>query len=170
MKEKPLKVLKWTAITILFMAVLWIIIGNTIPNPPKLVVITIALSIIVLVVAFIWVALINASRFMRMITKSVQASKSKLGILYIIGGLFIPSFLYPFSSLTGEAENLRFVFMENGLIYEPTFRDLETIFAVPYKYALAFGVIFVFLGVSILAFSYKNQKWGFKEQGKHEGD
>lgn len=161
---------KWTVIILLSMAIICIIVGKTIPNPSELVVVTTVLSIIFVVVAVIWVTLIYAIRFIRMIIKSVKASNPKLGILFIILGVFIPSILYPFSSLTREATGLSFLAMNKEFTYQPNFRDLETVFAVPYKYAIAFGVIFVFLGITILAFSDKKQEWGFERARRKDND
>lgn len=115
--------------------------------------------------------------------------KQKAGILLIIIGIFIPSIFYPFSSLNLNARGRQAVAVLKGGTYQPTFRELEIVFvegeyiakknlwagdwkgryALPYQYTVAFGIILVFIGITILAFSYKTKTEDLDKQGGRNG-
>ena len=89
-------------------------------------------------------------------------------------GAFIPSVLYPFSSLTPSAAVMQVVFATRGALYNPRLNDLEVVIkqgnfikighyeghiAVPYHYIVASGVMIAFLGISLVALiGRKNRK------------
>ena len=57
--------------------------------------------------------------------KLIDKSKTKqFGILLIIIGAFIPSILYPFTSLTAEAMSLKVALLNERVLYDTNFRDL----------------------------------------------
>lgn len=108
--------------------------------------------------------------------KLITNSKVKqYGVLLIIIGAFIPSILYPFSSLSNSAILLKAAFASEGVSYDTRIQDLEIVFAkgewikgnnkvnghykgrlaIPYKYILAFGILLAFVGIGIIAF-HKN--------------
>jgi CheY-like chemotaxis protein len=112
------------------------------------------------------------------IMETVNKFKDKqYGILLIILGIFIPSILYPFTSLTSRAAAVKAVSILKGVYYDTTLRDLEIVIvegewkttnnnksskfeghvAIPYKYAVALGIILIFVGVSLIIF-YRNKK------------
>jgi hypothetical protein len=96
----------------------------------------------------------------------------KFGLSLIILGAFIPSILYPFTSLTGNATVKLIIFAQNGLSYDTSLKDLEVVFkkgerekdsknntgqyqgrlALPYKYIIAFGILIIFIGISFVGF------------------
>lgn len=99
-------------------------------------------------------------------------SKKAIGIILTLLGLFIPSILYPFTTLTSSADVMRMAFASKGVQYSITIEDLEVVFregeyreykksggrwegrfALPYRYTLAFGIVICFAGMGILAFS-----------------
>ena len=105
--------------------------------------------------------------------KLIDKSKAKrFGILLIIIGAFIPSILYPFSSLSNSATILKVAFAMKGVSYDTSLQDLEIVLvkgewkkdnknagghyegrlAIPYKYTLAFGILLAFIGIAIVAF------------------
>ena len=96
----------------------------------------------------------------------------QIGVILIIVGAFIPSILYPFTSLTKIAFLLMVGHAEKGSYYNPRINDLEIVFIkgpepapapppapapepedikMSYKYPVALGILLVFMGVSILA-------------------
>ena len=102
--------------------------------------------------------------------------KRKIGIFLILVGFFIPSILYPFSTLTPSTDVMRMAFAAKGVQYSITVTDLELVLkegeyreyksgggswegriAIPYRYILAFGVVICFVGIGILAFSPKKK-------------
>jgi len=110
--------------------------------------------------------------------KFIDKSKTKrLGVLLIIIGAFIPSILYPFTSLTRDADIMKMVFGLKGGSYDTSLQDLEIVLvrgewkennknggghfegrlALPYKYTMAFGILLSFIGIAFVAF-YKNKR------------
>ena len=110
--------------------------------------------------------------------KLIDKSKTKqFGILLVIIGAFIPSILYPFSSLTRDAISVMGVFAMKGVSYDTSLKDLEIVLvkgewekdnkngvghfegklAIPYRYTLAFGILLVFIGIGFVAF-YKDRR------------
>jgi hypothetical protein len=94
--------------------------------------------------------------------KLTNKNKAKrFGILLIIIGAFIPSILYPFSSLSNSATLAKVAFAMKGVSYDTSIQDLEIVlvkgrwkkdnknaggnyegrFAIPYKYTLVFGIL-----------------------------
>ena len=51
----------------------------------------------------------------------------KVGISLVIVGVFIPSVLYPLSSLTTSAYLMQIAFATRGIQYKPTLEDLEVV-------------------------------------------
>ena len=110
--------------------------------------------------------------------KLINKSKTKqFGILLIILGAFIPSILYPFSSLSSSATLAKVAFALKGVSYDTSLQDLEIVLvkgewkkdnknagghyegrlAIPYRYTLAFGILLAFIGIGIVAF-YKERR------------
>lgn len=100
----------------------------------------------------------------------------KVGILLIIIGFFIPSILYPFTSVTIQSRLMQVAFANAHVYYDANhLRDLEVVlvegvwkgsqsdghfegrYAVPYRYTIAFGITLVFIGISLFAL-YRKQK------------
>jgi hypothetical protein len=105
----------------------------------------------------------------------------KGGIILIMVGAFIPSVLYPFSSLTTSAAVIQGLFASRGVLYTPRLKDLEVVMkegnlvtkavaregkitaidhydgriAVPYHYVVATGIIIAFLGIGLIALKGK---------------
>jgi uncharacterized membrane protein len=93
----------------------------------------------------------------------------KIGIMLIIIGFFIPSVLYPFTSyspqkvLEKKADYGIFAFK-----YSPRLSDLEIILsgdvydenkiALPYHYVVVIGIMFIFVGTSILALTGRKKE------------
>jgi len=111
-------------------------------------------------------------------TKFIDMSKARqFGILLIIIGAFIPSILYPFTSLTGDAKVTKYVFATKGISYDTRLKDLEVVLlkgewkkdskndgghyegrlALPYRYTMAFGILLSFIGIGFVAL-YKNKR------------
>jgi hypothetical protein len=103
----------------------------------------------------------------------ISNSKVKrFGILLIFIGAFIPSILYPFTSLSNSATLAKVAIALKGGSYETSMQDLEVVFmkgtwienrkdvkghyegrlAIPYKYALALGILLAFMGIGIIVF------------------
>ncbi|MEA3436965.1 MAG: hypothetical protein U9R43_10910 [Thermodesulfobacteriota bacterium] len=108
----------------------------------------------------------------------INKSKTKqFGILLIIIGAFIPSILYPFSSLSWSADLAKVVFAMKGVSYNTSLQDLEIVLAkgewkednknasghyegrlaIPYRYSLAFGILLAFIGIGVVVF-HKNRR------------
>ena len=106
--------------------------------------------------------------------KLIDKTKTKqFGILLIIIGTFIPLILYPFTSLTAEAMSLKVALLNERVLYDTNFRDLEVVLvkgawkppennykgyfegriAIPYRYTLAFGILLAFSGIGIVCSS-----------------
>jgi hypothetical protein len=97
----------------------------------------------------------------------------KLGILLIIIGAFIPSVLYPFTSLTKSALTEQLAFATKGVSHSTGLQGLEIVilkgeqmthaysgehfyegrFVIPYRFPVALGVLLAFIGIGIVAFS-----------------
>jgi len=114
--------------------------------------------------------------------------KTKIvGILLIIVGCFIPSILYPFSSITPKATLVKTLFAIKGVSYDTSLQDREIVFkkgqwkkdgsmiggghfegrlALPFKYTMAFGVLLSFIGIGFVAFS----KYAKSELANGEGE
>ena len=86
----------------------------------------------------------------------------KIGIILIIVGFFIPSVLYPFTSYSPEKIITKQLILERGgLGYKPRISDLEIVLsgsfvdkdkiALPYHYVIAFGIVLIFIGISVVA-------------------
>ena len=109
----------------------------------------------------------------------INKNKAKrFGILLIIIGAFIPSILYPLSSLSNEAMLIKAVFAMKGVSYDTSIQDLEIVLAkgelkkdsknaaghgegrlaIPYKYTLAFGILLAFIGIGIVALHKDKRK------------
>jgi len=97
----------------------------------------------------------------------------KFGIILVLLGAFIPSILYPFTSLTPLALLARGLSLQRGVIYETRISDLEILInegkpqldpkeyvyyfageyddrlAIPYKYPLAFGMVLFLIGITL---------------------
>lgn len=52
----------------------------------------------------------------------------RIGIIFIIAGIFIPSFFYPFTTLKGDAAIVTGVYASRGVAYSPRLSDLEICF------------------------------------------
>ncbi|MFC1651353.1 hypothetical protein ACFL2X_07260 [Candidatus Latescibacterota bacterium] len=110
--------------------------------------------------------------------KLIRKRKAKhFGILLLIIGAFIPSILYPFTSLTTSATFVTATFASRGVSYNTSLKDLEIVlvkgewkkdnigsgshyegrFAIPYKYIISFGILLSFIGIGILALLQKNE-------------
>lgn len=100
----------------------------------------------------------------------------KIGLFLVLIGFFIPSILYPFTSLTVEATLTKVAFAMRGVLYDTNLGDLEVVLvkgawkqeegykghfegrsAIPYKYTIAFGIALVFIGISLIALSRKEK-------------
>ena len=101
----------------------------------------------------------------------------QFGVVLIILGAFIPSILYPFTSITTSATLVKLAFAMKGVSYDTSLQDLEIVLmkgewkkdsknggghyegrlALPYKYIMAFGILLFFIGIGFVAF-YKNKK------------
>lgn len=106
-----------------------------------------------------------------------KCKTKQFGLLLIIVGAFIPSILYPFTSITTSAALVKVGFAMKGVVYDPRLRDLEIVIvkgewkkdsinsdghyegrlALPYRYTMAFGILLSFIGIGIVAL-YKNQR------------
>ena len=97
----------------------------------------------------------------------------KFGIILVLLGAFIPSILYPFTSLTPIALLARGLSLQRGVIYKTRISDLEILIkegkpqldpkenvyyfageyddrlAIPYKYPLSFGILLFLIGITI---------------------
>lgn len=110
--------------------------------------------------------------------KLIDRSKTKqFGVLLIIIGAFIPSILYPFTSLTESATLAKVAFAIKGVSYDTSLQDIEIVLvkgeweknnknsgshyegrlAIPFRYTIAFGILLVFIGIGIVAL-YKNKR------------
>ena len=106
--------------------------------------------------------------------KLIDKLKTKqFGVLLIIVGVFIPSILYPFTSITTSATLAKVAFAMKGVFYDTSLQDREIVFikgdwkkdgghyegrlAIPYKYTMAFGILISFIGIGFVAF-YKNKR------------
>ena len=99
----------------------------------------------------------------------------KFGIILVLLGAFIPSILYPFTSLTPLALLARGLSLQRGVIYKTRISDLEILIkegkpqldpkenvyyfageyddrlAIPYKYPFVFGIVLFLIGISLNA-------------------
>ena len=99
----------------------------------------------------------------------------KFGIILVLLGAFIPSILYPFTSLTPLALLARGLSLQRGEIYKTRISDLEILIkegkpkldpkenvyyfageyddrlAIPYKYPLSFGIVLLLIGITLNA-------------------
>ena len=95
----------------------------------------------------------------------------QVGILLIILGIFIPSMLYPFTSLTPEAKEFALEIGWKGGTYKTGLNDREIVFvegeneqgkyegrlSIPYKYPIALGILLSFIGISFATFGQKEK-------------
>jgi len=109
----------------------------------------------------------------RPIRKERKLLKQKAGILLIIIGIFIPSIFYPFLTVNHKERLINTLAQSQRISYPLTFRALEIVLvegeyiakknvwkgrtALPYPYIVAFGILLVFTGITILALSYKKK-------------
>jgi hypothetical protein len=89
----------------------------------------------------------------------------KLGVVFILVGLFIPLAIYPFTDLGDNAIGQQAMAHFSGAAYSPRMSDLVIVLSesesyygrnretVPYKYFLSGGVIFIFAGIALFIFS-----------------
>jgi len=110
--------------------------------------------------------------------KLIDKFKTKqFGVLLIIVGVFIPSILYPFTSITTSATLAKVAFAMKGVSYDTSLQDREIVLikgewkkdsknggghyegrlAIPYRYTLAFGILLAFIGIGIVVF-HKDRK------------
>lgn len=108
--------------------------------------------------------------------KLIDKFKTKqFGVLFIIVGAFIPSILYPFTSITTSATIVKVAFAMKGVSYDTSLQDLEIVLvkgewkkdnggyhyegrlALPYRYTMAFGILLSFIGIGFVAL-YKNKR------------
>lgn len=96
----------------------------------------------------------------------------RIGIFVIIVGAFIPSVLYPFTSLTTSATVMKIALGSKGVVYQPRLNDLEVVLkkgnwykshyegriAIPYHYTLAIGITVAFMGIGLIALAGKKNK------------
>jgi len=103
---------------------------------------------------------------------------NRIGILIVIFGFFIPSIMYPFTSLSPEGVLIKFAYANRGILYKANLDDLEIVLvkgewkqtekhyegrlAIPYKYFIAVGILVVFIGISIIVLT-KNKKQEMNE-------
>jgi hypothetical protein len=108
-----------------------------------------------------------------------MAASKKIGILPLILGVFIPSILYPFATITTGATIMQGLFATKGVLYKLTLQQLKIVFssgryitdskgghyqgclAVPYHYAIAIGVAILFAGIATIVLS--RRKLGLSE-------
>jgi hypothetical protein len=100
----------------------------------------------------------------------------RIGIIAIVVGVFIPSVLYPFVSVTNSATLKQIALGSRGVVYEPRMNELEIVFrkgtlikdgyrkgrydgriAIPYQYTLAIGITVAFLGICLIALGGKKK-------------
>ena len=110
--------------------------------------------------------------------KLIDTFKTKqCGVLLIIVGAFIPSILYPFTSLTTSATLTKAAFAMKGVFYDTRLQDLEIVLvkgewkndnkngvghyegrlALSYRYTMALGILLSFIGIGFIAL-YKNKR------------
>ena len=101
----------------------------------------------------------------------------RMGIIVIIAGAFIPSVLYPFTTLTTSATLMQIAFGSKGVVYQPRLNQLEIVLkkgdwikdgtyqghhegriAIPYHYIIASGITIAFLGIGLIALTGKKSK------------
>lgn len=101
----------------------------------------------------------------------------RMGIIVIIAGAFIPSVLYPFTTLTRSATVLQIALGSRGGVYQPRLNDLEIVLkkgtwikdgtyqghyegriTISYHYIIAGGITIVFLGIGLIALARKKTK------------
>jgi hypothetical protein len=92
-----------------------------------------------------------------------MSKRRKVGILLIIIGTFIPSVLYPFTTLTRDATLMKVILVTKGRLYKSGLSDLEIVLrksrnpylnvgnqhdkvAIPYNYTVALGITIAFVG------------------------
>lgn len=99
----------------------------------------------------------------------------KIGIIFALLGLFIPSILYPFTEPTQEALKKQLMAISRGASIDLRLNDLEIVlkredlryndpskrmpFAIPYKYFVAVGITLIFIGFSFIFLT--NPKRGY---------
>jgi hypothetical protein len=93
-------------------------------------------------------------------SKAVGIIKTKqFGMLLIAVGIFIPLILYPFTTETTEALLMRYAYAKDRIPYDGVgLNDLRVVFfkvAIPYKYPVALGILFVFIGSCFVIFFKK---------------
>ncbi len=98
----------------------------------------------------------------------------RMGMILIIVGAFIPSVLYPFTTLTESAAVMQ---IARGGHYQPRLNELKVVLGegtwiemgtrddfykgrivFPYHYAIASGITIAFLGIGLIALTGKKTK------------
>ncbi len=119
----------------------------------------------------------------------------QFGLTLIAVGLFIPSILYPFTSLNPEARLAAGLYASRGVTYERKIDDLQILIkegkpkldpkknryyfvgeyedrlVIPYKYPLALGITLFFIGIVVVTFGKKRnftEKFSKLNQGAHK--
>lgn len=102
----------------------------------------------------------------------------KTGIILILIGTFIPSFLYPFTRLSSDAFAISAICASKGIQYKARLHQIEIVIRegtyqkhrneyfgkyegrinIPYSYFVAGGIFIIFIGISIIALN-KDRKW-----------
>ena len=128
---------------------------------------------IILIVDIVKLTRRGEKRVTQLIKKEGKRLKQKAGILLIILGIFIPSIFYPFLTVNHKERLINTLAQSQRISYPLTFRALEIVLvegeyiakknvwkgrtALPYPYIVAFGILLVFTGITILALSYKKK-------------
>ena len=106
--------------------------------------------------------------------------RQKIGLIFIIFGLFIPTVSYPFTTLNPSERLWKFLYGSKKLPYDsPKFFNREVVFvhgkpensplekeygvlvnyegrvAIPYKFVFAFGITISFIGIFLIILSQK---------------
>ena len=96
---------------------------------------------------------------------------TKIGIIVILIGIFIPTVLYPLTMPSIAHFGVFDYYASKGAKYDFRLIDFEVVLkerttipgtsvltnrtAIPYKYLIAGGIVLVFTGISILVFAVK---------------
>lgn len=101
--------------------------------------------------------------------KTISFIKTKqFGTILVLAGIFIPSILYPFTTVETTTWLFQLQAAQNGGSYNTSLRDLEVIInkgetdknnrlAIPYRYPVAFGIFLIFIGgCFVVLFKDKN--------------
>lgn len=97
-------------------------------------------------------------------------SIKNVGILLVIIGVFIPSVLYPFTTVNDRAMRMQAIVASAGVLLHTRITDLEIVInedtqesiKVPYSYILALGISLTFTGVALIAIRKDSKNGGKK--------